>query len=125
MTRPNDFTMGVKIAARHRATKDGVLVCEGCGLPIKGKLRVDHIIAAGLRGARTLANAQVLGECCYAAKDVADSAIVKRAIKLEAAHLGVPKPLRGNKLQGRGFPPRQPKPSPCRPTSKTLPRRPL
>jgi 5-methylcytosine-specific restriction endonuclease McrA len=122
----NAFTRGVRIAARRRATKNGVLTCEGCGKPIvDGDCRVDHIIAKGLRGSRELWNAQVLCRACYLIKDAADNRIVKRAIKLAAAHLGTLKLSRGKKLQGRGFPPRPPKPSPCAPTSKTLPRRPL
>ena len=40
MTRHNDFSRKTKAEARARATRDGVLYCEGvegvpCGLPIK------------------------------------------------------------------------------------------
>lgn len=122
MTRPNEFSRGTKIAAKQRATVNGVIHCEGCGNPIKGSLRVDHIRAAGLYGSSLLSNAQVLGECCYAEKDAADNAVVKRCKRIEAATLA---PMPEGKLRSRGFSPPPPKPSPGRPTSKTLPRRPL
>jgi 5-methylcytosine-specific restriction endonuclease McrA len=126
MTRPNDFPRKVRIAAVKRATRDGLLYCEGCNLPIRGgDFRVDHIIAAGLDGKATLENASVLCRYCYLPKDAADNAVVKRATKVEAAHLGVPDKPKGRKMQSRGFPPRPTKPSRCGPTSKTLPRKPL
>jgi len=113
MTRLN-FPRSVRAAAIKRATRDnGQIYCERCGLPVK-TLRVDHIIAAGYGGKATLENAQVLGPCCYVQKDAADNAGVKRAGKLEAAHLGAPdrdyRPTR--KIEGRGFDkrPKAPKP---------------
>jgi hypothetical protein len=122
MTRPNDFPRAVKIAAIKRATDmNGEIHCDGCGLIIKRK-RVDHIRAAGLNGAKTLENAQVLGPCCYTAKDIEDGIVVKRMGRIEAKHLGLRDPP---KMQSRGFAPRPPKPSPCAPTSKTLPRGPI
>jgi hypothetical protein len=122
MTRPNDFPKAVKVAARLRATDmHGEVHCDGCGAIIR-RHRVDHIRAAGLLGPPTLANAQVLGVCCWAEKDTTDNAWVKRAKRVEAKHLGVRAPP---KMQSRGFAPRPPKPSPCRPTSKTLPRGPI
>jgi hypothetical protein len=122
MTRPNDFSRAVKIAAIKRATDmNGEIHCDGCGLIIKRK-RVDHIRAAGLNGAKTLENAQVLGYCCFAEKDAADNAVVKRMGRIEAKHLGLREPP---KMQSRGFAPRPPKPSPCAPTSKTIPRGPI
>ena len=122
MTRYNDFPQGVRIAVVHRATRDGVPYCEQCGLPTKGDHRVDHRTAAGLNGSRKIENAWLLGKCCYAAKDAADNRIVKRAIKMEATHLGVRGG--GNSLKSRGFA-AVIKKSRCGPTSKTLPRRPL
>lgn len=122
LPRDNDFTKGVRIAVRLRATRDGVVYCEGCGLPTKD-FRVDHRIAAGLRGSRKIENAWLLGKCCYAEKDADDNAVVKRMKRIEAAHLGVA--VRATTLRSRGFAPPAPKPSPGRPTSKTLPRRPF
>ena len=122
MPRANDFTRGIRIAVRLRSTRGGVAYCEKCGLPTKD-FRIDHRTAAGLNGSRKIENAWLLGKCCYAEKDAADNANVKRATRLEAAHLGVSdRPSR--KIGGRGFD-KQPRKSRCGPTSKTLPRRPL
>lgn len=125
MPRFKDFSVGTKIAAKARATLGGVLTCEGCGQPAKLPVRVDHIRARGLYGSSLLSNAQVLGKCCWVEKDATDSANVKRAGRLEVRHLGIVESPKGSRLQGRGFPPRPQRPSPCRATSKTLPRRPL
>jgi hypothetical protein len=122
MPRSNDFTRGVRIAVRLRATKNGVVYCEGCGLPTKD-FRVDHRIAAGLRGSRKIENAWLLGKCCYAEKDAEDNAVVKRMGRIEAEHLGVIR--KATTLRSRGFIPPAPKPSRCGPTSKTIPRRPF
>ena len=124
MTRPNEFSKGVKIAAKNRATVKGVLTCEGCNKPIEGPCRVDHIIAAGLRGSSLVSNAQVLGKCCYAEKDAADNAVVKRCKRIEKRHYGgfAVKPYH-RQIKSRGFSPPPEKESPCAPTSKTLPRR--
>lgn len=122
MTRPNEFSKGVKIAARARATVKGVMYCEGCGKPIPaGEHRVDHKIAAGLRGSAKLENAQVLGKCCYALKDATDNAVVKRCARIEKRHLNLVK--KATTLRSRGFAIPPARPSPCAPTSKTLPRR--
>lgn len=118
--RSNDFKRSVKVAAIKRATRDGVLYCEGCGEPIHGPKRVDHKIAAGLNGPATLNNAQVLGRCCYAAKDRNDNRLVKRAIRLEAAHLGVKK-RRWRPIPSRPFPKRMKAKPP--PSAKIIPRR--
>jgi len=124
MADPHAFTLGTRIAARKRATIKGVLTCEGCGEPIlNGDSRVDHIIAKGLRGSRELSNAQVLGKCCYALKDATDNAVVKRCARIEKKHLGLVESKSESNLRSRGFAPRPERPSPCAPTSKTLPRR--
>jgi hypothetical protein len=123
MTRPNDFPRKVKVAAVKRATRDGVMYCEGdgCGLPIK-ICRVDHVIPAGMGGKSTLDNARILGPCCWPEIDAKANRLVKYAAKLEEIRLGVKRHKR-QFIKSRGFPPRAPKPSPCAPTSKTLPRR--
>ena len=120
--RHNDFSRKVKEAARVRATKGGVLYCEGegCGLPIK-KCRVDHIIAAGLNGPATLENAQVLGPCCWPLKDSTDNRVVKRVSKIAVRHLNIEKPR--STLRSRGFEKRVKPPRPK--SAKILPYRPL
>ena len=122
MARANDFTRGVRIAVRVRATTRGVAYCEKCGLPTGGDHRVDHKIAAGLGGSSKIENAWLLCHVCYAEKDARDNAVVKRMIGIEANHLGVTSAPKGRALQGRGFEKRE-KPSRCGPTSKTVPRR--
>lgn len=47
MTRQN-FTRAPKVAMIKRATRDGAVYCEGCGLPTR-KFEFDHTIADGLR----------------------------------------------------------------------------
>jgi 5-methylcytosine-specific restriction endonuclease McrA len=118
------FRRKVRIDAVKRATKGWLVYCEGCGDPTNNDHRVDHIVADGLGGPQTLENAQVLCKRCYLLKDAADNAHVKRATKIEAAHLGVPDRPQGRPLQSRGFT-KVEKTSKCGPTSKTLPRRPL
>jgi hypothetical protein len=120
--RPNDFTRGVRIAVRIRATTNGVVYCEGCGSMVKdGDFRIDHRTAAGLRGSRKIENAWLLGKCCYEAKDATDNAVVKRCARIERVHLGLDESK--SSMRSRGFRPRPERPSPCAPTSKTLPRR--
>jgi hypothetical protein len=117
------FSVGVKIAAKARATINGVLTCEGCGQPVREPIRIDHKIARGLRGANNLENAQVLGKCCWVEKDAADNMSVKRAGRIEVRHQGIvdrPK----SRIQSRGFEVVVKK-SRCGPTFKTIPRRPL
>jgi 5-methylcytosine-specific restriction endonuclease McrA len=125
MSRPNDFPRAVKVAAIRRAMRgsETTIYCDGCSLPGKGDLRVDHIVAAGLGGKPTLANAQVLFECCFRSKDSGDNRKVKYASRVEARHLGVA-PKR-QKLQSRGFQPAPPKPSRTARPDKALPRRDL
>lgn len=117
------FSKGVKIAAKARATRDGVLYCEGCGEPAREPVRIDHKIARGLRGSNNLENAQCLGKCCWVTKDATDSANVKRAGRIEVRHQGIIDSPR-SRIQSRGFTVVVKK-SRCGPTSKTLPRRPL
>ena len=117
------FSKGVKIAAKARATINGVLTCEGCNQPVKEPVRIDHKIARGLRGSNDLENAQCLGKCCWVEKDATDNTNVKRAGRLEVRHQGIIDKPR-SRLQSRGFTVVVKK-SRCGPTSKTIPRRPL
>ena len=117
------FSNGVKIAAKARATRGGVLICEGCGEPAKLPVRIDHIRARGLLGSNKVENAQVLGKCCWVEKDAADNVVVKRAGRIEVRHQGIIDSPR-SRIQSRGFTVVVKK-SRCGPTSKTLPRRPL
>jgi hypothetical protein len=82
-----EFPKAVKVAVIKRATRDGVTYCEGCG-EIAKKWRIDHIRADGLLGEPVYENAQLLGPCCYAAKDAADTKAIAKAKRREAKHLG-------------------------------------
>ena len=100
MTR-REFSTAVKVAVVKRATLNGLVYCEGCGLPTRD-FRVDHKRADGLLGDPTIENAQLLGKCCYAAKDAADTTAIAKAKRREASHLGV-KPARAFQIRSRGF----------------------
>ena len=123
MVEIKGFSVGVKIAAKDRATINGVLTCDGCGQPTAPPIRIDHKIARGLGGSNDLSNAQCLGKCCWVEKDGTDNANVKRAGRIEVRHQGIVAAKR-SPMQSRGFTVVIKK-SRCGPTSKTVPRRPL
>ena len=96
-----EFPTSVKVAVVKRSTRDQVVYCEGCGLPTKD-YRIDHMRADGLLGEPTLENAQLLGKCCYAAKDAADTTAIAKAKRREAAHYGI-KPAGAFQIRSAGF----------------------
>jgi hypothetical protein len=96
-----EFPKPVKVAVVKRAKRGNVVYCEGCGLPTKD-WRIDHKRADGLLGEPTLENAQLLGKCCYAEKDAADTRAIAKAKRREAVDLGV-KGRKGLEIQSRGF----------------------
>ena len=100
MTR-REFSTAVKVAVVKRATLNGLVYCDGCGLPTRD-YRIDHKRADGLLGDPTLENAQLLGKCCYAAKDAADTTAIAKAKRREARTLGV-KPPGASKSRSAGF----------------------
>jgi hypothetical protein len=104
MTKRREFPRSVRVAVIKRATRNGVVYCELCGLPAK-KFQVDHARADGLAGDPTLENAQLLGECCYVPKNADDAAKIAKARRREAAHLGAWRPAA--KIASRGFTPSQ------------------
>lgn len=93
-----EFSRSIKLAVIKRATRDGLVLCEGCGALTK-KWQIDHRRADGLLGEPTLENAQLLGPCCYGPKNAADTTAIAQAKRREARHVGartVPvKPLVG------------------------------
>ena len=99
MTR-REFSTAVKVAVVKRATLNGLVYCDGCGLPTRD-YRIDHKRADGLLGEPTLENAQLLGKCCYAAKDAADTKAIAKAKRREAKHLGASAPK--GKIKSGGF----------------------
>ena len=102
MTKRREFPKSVKVAVIKRATRDGVTYCEGCGALAK-RWQIDHIRPDGLLGDPTLENAQLLGECCYAPKNAADTTAIARAKRREAKHLGAKRS--SGQIPSRGFAP--------------------
>lgn len=91
MTRKN-FKQSVQVACIKRATRDGVVYCEECSLPVR-KWEIDHINPDGLTGQPTLENAKLLCLPCHAVKtNTKDKPAIAEAKRREAKHLGATKP---------------------------------
>ena len=96
MTR-REFTREQRAEMVHRAMRDNVLRCEGCGLDLTGKrIEFDHVIAEALildkRRALTAGDGQLLGrDCCHRGPDgktALDIDLIARAKRREAGHRG-------------------------------------
>lgn len=110
-----EFTRSQREAIRRRATNAaGEICCEGCGAVLTGKRReIDHIIPEALRPEAdkkkplTIADGQLLGECCHRGPDgktrhdVAQIAKGKRQNAKQFDRRIVPD---GPKMQGQPFP---------------------
>lgn len=110
-----EFTRPQREAIRLRATNAaGEICCEGCGAVLTGKRReIDHIIPEALRPEAdkkkplTIAEGQLLGECCHRGPDgktrhdVAQIAKGKRQNAKQFDRRIVPD---GPKMQGQPFP---------------------
>ena len=92
-TMRHEFPRSVKVAVLKRATRGGIVYCEQCGAPAT-KCRIDHIIADSHGGGNTIDNAQLLGKCCYEAKDANDISVAAKIKRIEAKHLGANTPRR-------------------------------
>lgn len=119
MTR-REFPRAVKVAVIKRSTRDGVVYCEGCGLPVK-KWRIDHTIADSHGGPPTIDNAKLLGKCCYAEKDARDTTIAAKLKRVESRHIGATTPQ--GRIANRGFPQREKTPRIDKSALPPLPRR--
>ncbi len=116
MAKRRNFSERQKIEIVERATIDGVVFCEGCGVMVKGKnFQIDHIIAEALRTPEdrakklTIADGQLLcsgsSEACHDMKtQKGDVPAIAKAVSRQAAHLGVSTPTQ-NPIQSRGFQP--------------------
>jgi hypothetical protein len=125
-----EFTTALRIEMGRRAmSADGDIICEGCGLNLRGKaIEFDHIIPEAMRLPHemamklTSADGQVLGrDCCHRApggKTANDVANIAQAKRREAAALGIRKP---STLRSRGFDPRPPQHSATRRVNKWSP----
>ncbi len=108
MTRV-EFPRAVKVEIRARATRNGVVYCENCGLPTK-KFEIDHTIADALSIDRkrklTAADGRLLcagvPSSCHSKKTASDDAAIAKAKRREAHHVGVTRPAA--KIQSAGFP---------------------
>lgn len=110
-----EFTRSQREAIRLRATNAaGEICCEGCGAVLTGKRReIDHIIPEALRPEAdkkkplTIADGQLLGECCHRGPDgktrhdVAQIAKGKRQNAKQFDRRIVPD---GPKMQGQPIP---------------------
>jgi 5-methylcytosine-specific restriction endonuclease McrA len=99
MSRRN-FTKAIIVARIKLATKDGVVYCDGCGLPCK-KWEIDHVRADALLGEPTLENSRLLCIPCHKTKTASDVASISKAKRVEARHLGAVQSKK--KIQSRGF----------------------
>lgn len=116
-----EFPKAVKVAVIKRALKDGVIRCEECHGEAS-KHEIDHVNADALTGTPTIDNARLLCKPCHAAKTKSDVAVIAKAKRREAAHLGVHKQAT---LKGAGFTPAPKQLKASKPIDKlaALPRR--
>lgn len=98
-----EFTKATKVLVIKRATKDGVVYCELCGLPAK-KIEIDHVIPDALhtedKKSNDVSNARLLCQPCHKTKTKNDVAEIARAKRREAKHIGV---RNRPTLKSRGF----------------------
>lgn len=86
MTRRN-FPRAVKVAVIRRATQNGVIICEKCGLLAK-KFQIDHVRPDGLLGEPVLENAELICDVCYGIKNPQDTTAIAKAKRREASAIG-------------------------------------
>ena len=100
MTR-REFPRSVKVAVVKRATRESVVYCEACGAQAK-RWQIDHVRPDGLGGDPVLANAMLICEACFGAKNPADTRTIAKAKRREARHIGVKTPP-AIQIKSRGF----------------------
>jgi len=97
-----EFPRSVKVAAVKRATVNGEIFCEKCGVLTKGKFEIDHIKEDFYGGQPTLDNAKVLCVDCHKDKTSNNAKIIAKTRRLEAKHVGAAKPktkIKNRKVQ--------------------------
>ncbi len=99
MARRN-FTKAVMVQRIKAATVNGQVFCESCGA-LCVKFEIDHIRPDGLLGEPTFENSRLLCVPCHAEKTKDDVAMIARAKRIEAKHLGAVKPK--GTIKSRGF----------------------
>ena len=99
MAKRREFSKAVKVEIVQRATRDGVIYCEHCGLPTK-KHHIDHIIADALQVDKSRKLTAADGELlcagsrftCHGIKTAEhDVPVIRQAQRREAKALGVRK----------------------------------
>lgn len=116
-----EFPRSVKVAAVKRATVNGEIYCEECGVICKSKWEIDHVRADALLGEPTLENARVLCNECHKEKTKSDVGKISKAKRIEARNLGI---KRNSGFHGgsRGFPTSN---KTKLPLTKVMPRKPM
>lgn len=92
-----EFDRKTRAAIILRATINGVLCCEGCGLVLgKKPFQVDHTIPEGLRSydrKLTADDGRLLGQaCCHKSKTDNDKAQIAKMRRQRDRHIGSIKP---------------------------------
>lgn len=101
MTQRREFPKAVKVAVIKRATRDGQVFCEKCGVLAK-RFQIDHVIADSHGGKPVIENAELICDACYGVKNPQDTKIAAKIKRVEAAHLGAD-PAKGE-IQSRVTP---------------------
>ncbi len=103
-----EFTRDVKAQIVKRAMNAaGLVACEGCGLVLgKRPYHIDHTRPDALEVDKsrrlTADDGKLLGaECCHEDKTRKDVAMIAKAKRREARHIGAIRPA--GKIQGPGF----------------------
>lgn len=94
MTARREFRSSVRLEIKRRATIDGKIICEKCGLVLGAKRwDVDHTIpdAQMLDKSRSLtaADGRLLGwDCCHKPKTAIDLGVIAKTKRLERNDAG-------------------------------------
>ena len=103
-----EFPRQVRVDCVKRATRkigDTELTetyCEECHGPTHGKFEIDHVDPDALTGKPVLENARLLCIPCHRIKTSKDVAVIAKAKRVEARHVGITKPK--GQLKGPCFP---------------------
>ncbi len=99
MARRN-FPKSVMVARIKAATINGNIYCEECGV-LCTKFQIDHVRADGLLGEPVFENSKLLCLDCHGEKTKKDVAMIAKAKRIEAKHLGAVQPK--GQIKSRGF----------------------
>ena len=105
-----EFTRAIKVEIIKRATKDGVVYCEGCGSLAK-RFDIDHTIPDAMKTDKssklTADDGKLLcsgrGDTCHGKKTPNDIASIAKSKRVEAKNIGA-KPAARRAMQSHGFP---------------------